>query len=172
MTDPVLKTRLATLDDAPAIARIHNQGIGERIATFATEQRTAEHVANQLAAKGDRYPAVVVELAGRVIAFAWVSVYRDTPWYSGIGEHSVYVDADYRGRGAGLVALDALCAACAERGYFKLVSRIFPENTASLALHERAGFRAVGTYRRHGKLDGEWRDCVIVEKLIGEAAES
>jgi phosphinothricin acetyltransferase len=115
---------------------------------------------------------VVVELDGRVIAFAWVSVYRDTPWYSGIGEHSVYVDTDYRGRGAGLVALDALCAACAERGYFKLVSRIFPENTASLALHERAGFRAVGTYRRHGKLDGEWRDCVIVEKLIGEAAES
>ncbi|HTE85275.1 MAG TPA: hypothetical protein VK821_11125 [Dehalococcoidia bacterium] len=57
-----------------------------------------------------------------------------------------------------------------QRGFWKLVSRIFPENRAGLALHERAGFRVVGTYRRHAKLDGEWRDCVIVETLLGEAA--
>ena len=59
------------------------------------------------------------------------------------------------------------CAeAYAERGFWKIVSRIFPENTASLRLHERCGFRVVGVYQRHGKLDGEWRDCVIVERLL------
>ena len=155
-----LATRLAAADDAAAIARIHNQGIAERIATFATAPREPERVAKQLAQKG-----------GAVIAWASIGAYRETPWYAGIGEHSVYVDAAHRGKGAGLMALDALCAVCAERGFWKLVSRIFPENAASLSLHERAGFRVVGVYRRHGKLDGEWRDCVIVEKLIGEAAE-
>ena len=65
-----------------------------------------------------------------------------------------------------------LAKAYAERGFWKLVSRIFPENTASIALHERCGFRIVGVYRRHGTLDGEWRDCVIVERLLGPAAET
>jgi L-amino acid N-acyltransferase YncA len=165
-----LTTRLATADDAAAIARIHTQGIAERIATFATEPRDPAHVARQLAQKGDRLPTVVVEQGGTVIAWASVGAYRETPWYAGIGEHSVYVDATHRGKGAGLMALAALCAACAERGFWKLLSRIFPENAASLALHERAGFRVVGIYRRHGKLDGAWRDCVIVEKLLGDAA--
>jgi L-amino acid N-acyltransferase YncA len=59
----------------------------------------------------------------------------------------------------------------AERGFWKLLSRIFPENESSLALHKRVGFRVVGIYERHGKLDSEWRDCVIVEKLLGEAAD-
>ena len=64
----------------------------------------------------------------------------------------------------------ALIAACEERGFWKLVSRVFPENGATLALHRDLGFREVGVYRRHGKLDGTWRDTVIVELLIGDAA--
>ena len=167
-----LTIRMATVADADAIARIHNYGIAERIATFQTTPRTAEQVAAQLAQKGDRFPTVVVERAGEVVAWASVGGYRTHDWYAGVGEHSVYVDPRHRGIGAGRAALDALCAACAEQGYWKLISRIFPENTASLALHERAGFRVVGVYRRHGRLDGEWRDCVIVEKLLGDAAEN
>lgn len=167
----MLTTRLATLADAAAIARIYNQGIEERIATFETEPRTVEQVTALLREKGDHHPAVVVERDGEVIAFAWASSYRSRPCYAGVAEHSVYVDRDARGLGAGLLALCALSDAYAERGYWKLLSRIFPENVASLKLHERAGFRVVGTYRRHGKLDGEWRDTVIVEKLLGEAAE-
>jgi len=68
--------------------------------------------------------------------------------------------------GVGREALDALCRVYAERGFWKLVSRIFTENKASLVLHERCGFRVVGVYRRHGQLEGRWRDCVIVEKLL------
>src|SRR5215213_559020 len=115
-----LATRLAAADDAAAIARIHNQGIAERIATFATAPREPEQVAKQLAQKGDLLPTVVVEEGGAVIAWASIGAYRETSWYAGIGEHSVYVDAAHRGKGAGLMALDGLCAACAERGFSKL----------------------------------------------------
>ena len=161
-----LTTRLATVADAAAIARIHNQGIAERIATFRTEPRTQEEVATHIARQDDRFPTVVAVREGAVVAWAAVGAYRAHEWYAGVGEHSVYVDAGHRGIGAGLLALDALCAACEDRGYWKLISRIFPENTASLALHRKAGFEVVGVYRRHGRLDGEWRDCVIVERLL------
>lgn len=170
MTAPFTTTRLATVDDAAAIAGIYNQGMAERIATFETDPRSPADIARQLSDKGDRFPTVVVERDGRVVAWATAGAYRSRPAYAGVAEHSVYVDRDARGAGAGRVALDALSEAYRARGFWKLVSRIFPENLASLALHERAGFRVVGVYRRHGRLDGAWRDCVIVEKLLGEDA--
>jgi len=159
-------TRLAVVTDAEAIARIYNQGIAERIATFETEPRTSAQIAAQLADKGDRFPTVVVERDGQVVAWAGAGAYRSRGAYAGVAEHSVYVDRTARGTGAGRAALEALFRAYEARGFWKLVSRIFPENVASIALHERAGFRIVGTYRRHGKLEGEWRDCVIVERLL------
>lgn len=165
-----LTARLAGPEDAPAIARIYNQGIEERIATFETAPRTPEEVAAQLAAKGDRHPTVVVERDGIVVAWASAGPYRGRPAYAGVAEHSVYVDREARAAGAGRAALDELCRVYEARGFWKLVSRIFPENVGSLALHERAGFRTVGVYLRHGRLEGQWRDCVIVEKLLGEAA--
>ena len=165
-----MTARLATSADAPAIAAIYNAGIGERIATFETEPRTAEQIAAQLLDKADRFPTVVVECSGRIAAFAGAGPYRSRPCYAGVAEHSVYVDPAVRGRGAGRAALEALIETYAARGFWKLLSRIFPENTASLSLHERCGFRTVGVYSRHARLDGEWRDCVIVERLLGEAA--
>jgi L-amino acid N-acyltransferase YncA len=161
-----LTTRLATPADAAAIAAIYNEGIVERIATFETEPRTAEQLATQLLDKGDRFPTVVAVHDGRVVAWGSAGSYRSRPAYAGVAEHSVYVARSARGNGAGRVVLDALCRAYAERGFWKLVSRIFPENAASLALHERCGFRVVGVYQRHGKLEGAWRDCVIVERLL------
>jgi phosphinothricin acetyltransferase len=161
-----LSTRLATPDDAAAIAAIYNEGIAERIATFETEPRTAEQIAAQLRDKGDRFPTIVAEHDGRIVAWASAGPYRARPAYSGVAEHSVYVARSARGQGAGRVVLDAMCRAYAERGFWKIVSRIFPENIASLVLHERCGFRVVGTYKRHGKLDGQWRDCVIVERRL------
>ena len=112
---------------------------------------------------------MVAERDGRVVAWASAGAYRTRPAYAGVAEHSVYVARDARGSGAGRAALEALCRVYAERGYWKIVSRIFPENTASLILHERCGFRVVGVYRRHGKLEGQWRDCVIVERLLDES---
>ncbi len=159
--------RIAAPEDARAIAAIYNEGIADRIGTFETEPRSPE----QIAAWFDgRHPVVVVEDGTRIAAFASTSAYRTRPCYAGIAEFSVYVARDQRGLGAGHVAMTALLAAAEAAGFWKLLSRIFPENKASRALMAKVGFREVGIYERHGKLDGVWRDCVIVERLLGEAA--
>ena len=160
--------RNATAADAEAIARIYNQGIADRVATFETEPRSAANIAATLQERDGAYPAVVAECDGEVIGFAWTSRYRERPCYAGVGEFGVYVARERRGSGTGRLLLDALADACREKAFWKLVSRIFPENTASRALCRAVGFREVGVYRRHGQLDGVWRDVVIVEQLLDE----
>ncbi len=164
------RARVANVEDAEAIARIYNEGIADRLATFETEPRTTDDIARGLRERAARWPTVVVEREGRVIAWASASEYRTRPCYSGVAEFSVYVARDARGTGAGRAAMDALVDECEGRGIWKLLSRVFPENEPSRKLLAKAGFREVGTYRRHAKLDGVWRDTVIVERLIGEAA--
>jgi len=164
-------TRPARPEDAPAIARVYSQGIADRVATFETEPRDAAQILAALTERGDRYPTMVAEREDQVVAAAWASLYRSRPCYAGIAEFSVYTDRAARGGGAGRAALTALIAACEERGFWKLVSRVFPENAASRAVCARLGFREVGLYRRHAQLDGVWRDVVIVELLIGPARE-
>jgi L-amino acid N-acyltransferase YncA len=165
-----LTARTARVSDAVAIAAIYNEGIADRIATFETEPRTAEQVARWF---DGWHPIVVVEDdSGTIVAFAASASYRARECYAGIAEFSVYVARRRRGTGAGRMAMAALLEAATAARFWKLVSRIFPENAASLALMARMGFRVVGTYLRHGRLDGQWRDCVIVERLLGEAAAS
>jgi phosphinothricin acetyltransferase len=169
--DQHLRVRPFEARDADAVATIYNQGIAERIATFETEPRTGATVKDQFTSRTATHPAVVVERNSTVIAVAWTSEYRPRAAYSGIAEFSVYVAREARGLGAGRLALSALIEAAEAKGFWKLVSRIFPENLASRQLCNALGFREVGIYRRHGRLDGEWRDCVIVERLLGEAGE-
>jgi L-amino acid N-acyltransferase YncA len=112
------------------------------------------------------HPVVVVEQESRVVAFAATSLYRPRECYAGVAEFSVYVARAFRRRGAGRFALEALIDAARQAGFWKLVSRIFVENVPSRNLVVALGFREVGVYHRHGKLDGEWRDVVIVERLL------
>jgi len=160
--------RAATPEDAPAIALIYNQGIEDRVATFETEPRSAAEIAGWFI---PRHLVVVAETgeAGPV-AFAASFPYSSRACYRGIGEFSVYVRRDYRGRGAGRAALAALIEAAEAAGLHKLTSRVFAENTASRALLKGLGFEEIGIHRRHGQLDGLWRDCVIIERLLGKAA--
>ncbi len=167
MPNVSLKARTASPQDAQAIAMIYNEGIADRVGTFETEPRSPQQIAAWF---DDRHPIVVVEDATRIVAFASTSSYRARPCYAGIAEFSVYVARDQRGLGAGLVAMTALLETAEAAGFCKLLSRIFPENKASRSLMAKVGFREVGIYQRHGKLDGIWRDCVIVERLLGEAA--
>src|SRR5712691_7261068 len=155
--------RRATLDDAAAIARIYNEGIEERIATFETRPRVAADVEKWF---DGRHPVVVIEDNGEIIAFASTSIYRPRDAYAGIAEFSVYAARSARGRGAGRAAMLALFDAAREAGFWKLVSRVFVENAASRRLLRSVGFREVGIYQRHAQLDGIWRDCVIVEKHL------
>jgi phosphinothricin acetyltransferase len=162
-----ITSRRAELRDVPAIVTIYNQGIAERIATFETRPRVDSDITPWLAS---RFPVVVVEDANGVVAFASMSLYRSRDCYAGIAEFSVYVERSQRRLGLGRVAMEALFEAAEAAGFWKLISRIFIENTASRELCRALGFREVGIYRRHGKLDGVWRDVVIVERLLGDAA--
>jgi len=153
--------------DAEAIARIYNQGIEERAATFETQPRTAHDIAIKLAER-ERYPILVAIDGDAVIGWAGLSTYRPRACYSGIAEFSIYLDRTARTRGIGRRLLVALVDAARARGYWKLVSRVFPFNTASRALCRACGFREVGIYEKHGQLDGRWLDVVIVERVIGE----
>lgn len=156
---------MASLDDTPAMTQIYNEGIEDRVGTFETRPRSHDDVRAWF---DGVHPLVVVERDGRLVAFGSTSSYRSRDCYAGIAEFSVYVLRAMRGQGAGRVAMEALIAAAAQAGYWKLVSRIFVENTASRSLMARVGFREVGIYEKHGKLDGVWRDAVIVERIIPE----
>jgi phosphinothricin acetyltransferase len=158
-----MTARAATPQDAQAMARIYNEGIKDRVATFETRKRSAEDIRAWF---DGVHPIVVVEESGEVVAFGATAAYRPRECYAGIAETSVYVSRDFRRRGAGRVALQALIDAAVQAGFWKLLSRIFPENAASRALVRELGFREVGIYEKHGKLDGQWRDVVIVERLI------
>ena len=158
-----MQTRSATPDDAMDIARIYNQGIEDRVGTFETRPRSAEDVRAWF---DGHHPIVVVEDNGKVIAFASASTYRPRECYAGIAEFSVYVAREARRRGAGRTAMEALLHQAEQHGFWKLVSRVFVENTPSRSLLRKIGFREVGVYEKHGKLDGVWRDVVIVEHLI------
>ncbi len=158
-----MNTRLATLNDATTIATIYNQGIEDRSATFETRLRTVEDIQTWF---GGTHPVIVVEDEHDVIAFASTSSYRSRECYAGIAECSVYVRREMRRHGAGRVAAEAIMRAAEEAGFWKLVSRVFVDNTASRALLHTLNFREVGVYYKHAKLDGVWRDVVIVERLL------
>jgi len=164
-----VRLRAPTAADVPALTAIYNEGIAGREATFETSPRDPSEVAGWLE---EGLPFVVAEgPGGELEGFARVSEYSDRCVYSGVGEHGVYVAGAARGRGVGRALLLAVCDAAERAGYYKLTSRIFTTNAASRAVHLAAGFEEVGIQRRHGRLDGEWRDCVLVERLLGEAAE-
>ena len=155
--------RIAAPEDASALALIYNQGIEDRVATFETRLRAPEEVRAWF---DGAHPIVVAEDATGVIAFASTSSYRSRECYAGIAECSAYVQRDARGQGAGRAVLNALIEAAEAAGFWKLVSRVFVENAASRALIRSLSFREVGVYEKHGKLDGVWRDVIIVERLL------
>ena len=174
-----IEIRQAELQDVKEIADIYNHAISERIATFESEPRSEKAIREWLRVHDTNHPVLVVLLnnnheqtdskfSGRVVAWASVSSYRPRACYSGIGEFSIYVKEGFRGSGIGKKLLDELIEKSKELGYWKLLSRIFTFNVASRELCKKCGFREVGVYEKHGRLDGKWIDTVIVERLIPE----
>lgn len=157
--------RRATAGDAEAIARIYNEGIRGRGATFETRERTRDDIAGWF--DDTRFPILVAEQHDNVVGWAAASSYRARECYAGIAEYSIYVAASHHGQGIGNVLMPPFLDALAQAGFWKVLSRLFPENAASRALCARHGFREVGIYRRHATLDGVWRDTLIVERLLG-----
>ena len=158
-----MTARCAAPGDAEAIAAIYNQGIEDRIATFETRLRTEVDIRAWF---DGRHPIALVESENEIVAFAATFEYRPRACYAGIAEVSVYVHRAFRGRGAGRVALEELIRRAETARFWKLLSRVFPENHASRALIAKLGFREVGMYEKHAALDGIWKDVIIVERLI------
>lgn len=162
-----LTIRAADRADAARITEIYNAGIAGRGATL---QSTPRSVADVEAWFDEAGPLLVAESDEVVIGWARVSAYADSCVYGGVGEYTIYLDPAAQGRGVGRRLLDALAGEAERRGLYKLVGKLFTTNEPSIALAERCGFREVGVHRRHGRLDGEWKDVVVVERLLGEAA--
>ena len=159
-----LNVRSANPQDLTAIANIYNEGIRDRIATFETRERTAEELRGWL--ERPRHPLLVAEKESEVLGWVAASEYRSRECYAGVAEFSVYIAKAARRQGVGNALMPAFVEACEKKGCWKILSRIFPENTASLALCKKYGFREVGMYKNHAKLDGVWRDVVIVERVL------
>ena len=155
--------RPAIQADLETVCQIYNEGIDDRIATFETNHRAPKDVAPWL---DYPQPFIVIEKNDRVLGWAAGSSYSARECYAGIVSFSIYIAREARGQGLGQPLLAGFIAACEEAGFWKIVSRIFPENVASLAPCKKLGFRVVGTYEKHAKLDGEWRDAVVVERLL------
>lgn len=158
-----LLVRAAELGDCQSIARIYNQGIEERIATFEVAHRTGRDIEKWF---DGRHPIIVGEINSKVVGFASTSVYSDRECYNGISEFSVYVDRENRGSGIGRQLMETLIREAENVGFWKLVSRIFVENLQSRALMAKLGFREVGIYEKHAQLDKKWKNVVIVELLL------
>ena len=162
---PDFVVRRADPGDAPRIAEIYNQGIRGRGATFETRERTVEDVLAWF--ESPRHPILVAVSGDGVLGFAAASTYRARECYAGIAEFSVYVANEARGRRVGDALMREFLPALEAAGFWKVLSRIFPENAASRSLCARHRFREVGVYEKHAQLDGVWRDVVIVERLLG-----
>lgn len=165
---PVVAIRPARPEDAPRVAEIYNQGIRDRVATFETRDRSADEVLAWI--RDPRHPVLVAEAGGEVVGWVAASGYRPRECYAGIAEFSVYVARSGRGRRIGDALMREFIPALEAAGFWKVLSRIFPENEASRSLCARHGFREVGVYRKHARLDGVWRDVIIVERLLAPAS--
>ena len=147
-------------EDWPEVEAIYAAGIRTGEATFETETPSWEEFdAGRLA----EHRLVAVE-DDRVVGWAALSPTSPRPCYAGVVENSVYVAADARGRGVGRALLEALVSGADDAGLWTIQTSVFPENTATLALHERAGFRVVGRRERVAQLGGVWRDTLLLER--------
>jgi L-amino acid N-acyltransferase YncA len=154
--------RRAEAGDAARIAEIYNQGLEDRIATFETQQATRERAEGWIAES----LVLVLDTGETIAGWAKAAPYTDHAYYEGVREATLYVARESRRDGIGSALLERLAEEAAADGAHKLVGKIFTSNEPSIALVRGLGWREVGTHLRHGGLDGEWRDVLVVEKLL------
>jgi phosphinothricin acetyltransferase len=160
MLDPDILIQPMEQHDWPAVCAIYADGIATGNATFETDypdcqKWDAAHVG------GCR---LVARLGTETVGWAALSRVSSRAVYAGVAEVSVYVAGAVRGRGVGTALLSALILASEQAGFWTLQASIFPENVASVRIHERCGFRMVGRRERIAKRDGRWRDTVLMER--------
>jgi len=155
----MVEIRAMRPEDWPAVAAIYGEGIATRGATFETEAPSYESFD---AGHHAEHRFVAVE-DGRVVGWVALAPTSARTCYAGVAESSVYIAESARGRGVGRALMEATLASAESAGIWTIHAGMFPENTASVALHESLGFRVVGRFERIAQLDGVWRDTVILE---------
>ncbi|MGH9435843.1 MAG: arsinothricin resistance N-acetyltransferase ArsN1 family A [Terriglobia bacterium] len=166
-TEP-LKIRPARVDDAKEIARIYNQGVQDRVATFENAYVSPEERYLWLVARPEKYPVLVAEVKHTLMGWASLAPYSPRACYAGIAELSIYIDRSLRGHGVGQELMKGAQTSAREKGYHKLVGRIMEANQPGRKLCEVTGWREVGIHKKHAKLANVWHDLVLVEYLIPE----
>ncbi|MFU8855127.1 GNAT family N-acetyltransferase [Micromonospora sp. SL1-18] len=156
-----VRVRAMRPGDAERVLAIYQQGLDGGDASFET---AAPAWSAFDAARLPAHRFVAVDALDRVLGWVAVSPTSTRAVYAGVVEHSVYVDPEARGRGLGRLLLGALVASTDAVGVWTIQSGIFPENTASLALHARAGFRVIGVRERVARQHDRWRDVVLLER--------
>ena len=162
------KIRFMMPSDAPEVLRIYQEGIATGSATFETNVPTWDEW-NQVHLRDARL--VAEDANGKVMGWAALSPGSTRQVYAGVAEISIYVAESFRGRQVGIALLHRLIAESENAGIWMLTATIFAENSASIALHRRCGFRLVGRREKIAQLHGEWKDTVIYERrsaLVGE----
>jgi phosphinothricin acetyltransferase len=158
-----LSIRPAEPGDAQRVSEIFNQGVEDRVATFETHQANAEDAGCWI----EEDLVIVAEREDGLVGWAKASPYADQhDYYDGVREATAYVERGARHSGVGRELLDALASSAADAGAHKLIGKIFTSNEPSIALVKELGWREVGVHERHGTLDGEWKDVLVVEKLL------
>jgi phosphinothricin acetyltransferase len=161
MTDPLI--RPMTPQDWPRVRAIYQEGIDTGHATFQTAAPGWEAWDGKMLAKC----RLAAEVDGEVVGWAALSPVSDRCVYGGVAEVAVYVAGTVRGRGLGTALLRALVEASQDQGFWTLQAGIFPENAESVRIHEKCGFRVVGTRERLGRQAGRWRDVLLLERRSG-----
>jgi phosphinothricin acetyltransferase len=172
--------RPARSEDAEAIADIHNQGILDRVATLETALRTPAGTREWLEQRSSRHPVIVAiaripangerarQPTDELKIVGWGSLNRFNPRavYDHVTDFSVYVERASRGRGIGGQLLERLVALARDAGFHKMVLAALARNSVGVALYEKHHFTRVGVYREMGRLDGEWVDVVLMERIL------
>jgi L-amino acid N-acyltransferase YncA len=166
-TEPI-RIRPARPDDAKEIARIYNQGVQDRAATFENAYATPEERYLWVVSRPDEYPVLIAEVKHTMMGWASLTPYSPRACYKGIADLSIYIDRSLRGHGVGQELMKAMQNIAREKGYYKLVGRIIADNEPGRKLCQMAGWKEVGVHEKHGKLANTWHDLVLVEYLIPE----
>ena len=161
------QVRVGNINDVKAITRIYNQGIEDRIATLETRLRNEKDMTEWLINRDERHKVIVIEGDDDIIyGWASINVFNSRCCYSGVGDISIYIGREHRGKGIGKILLNELLHIAKEQDFHKLVLSTFDFNKAGHKLYKALGFREVGTYMEQGILDGKFVNITVMEKLL------
>ncbi|MBB2480522.1 N-acetyltransferase [Bacillus sp. APMAM] len=148
------------------VLSIYNEGIEDRVATLETETKDLTYMLNWFQNHQNRYPVIVAERLGEIIGWASLNKYNTRNAYDGVADLSVYIKRTHRGKGIGGKLLSAIEAHAKENEFHKIVLSTFPFNELGQGLYKKKGYREVGVFENQGKLDGEYVDVMVMEKLL------